>query len=67
MGLIHGMIFFKENSSERNLGGGEHIMNKIQNLIMKGIAFVVFAAAISGVNGACNLVLYEPGVPEELK
>ncbi len=42
-------------------------MNKIQNLIMKRIAFVVFAAAISGVNGACNLVLYEPEVPEELK
>ncbi len=42
-------------------------MNKLHNILMKGIAMLVFAATVSGVNGACNLVLFEPEVPTELR
>lgn len=41
-------------------------MYKIYCLLLKCISAVALFAALSTVNATCNIVLYEPEIPEEL-
>lgn len=52
--------------SQYNMEKERIFMHKIYCLMLRCISAIALLAAVSTVNATCNIVLYEPEIPEEL-